>query len=264
MSSQLEDVQQSPDHRGIDIQKVGIKDVFLPFSILTKAGGSQTVLGKVRLTVDLPRHYKGTHMSRFSEILDRWADRPITGPGMEEILSEVRQRLQAGRADLMLSFKYFIEKKAPVSGARGLLDYDIEFDGSLREDGYHFILGLTVPFTSVCPCSREISAYGAHNQRGLLRVRLSYEPGEFLWIEDLVELLEGQASCPVYPILKREDEKIVTERAYDNAKFVEDILRDAVLALRSLPRVGWFSIECENFESIHNHNAYAAHDEAHA
>lgn len=258
----MKDVQNILDHRGIAIQKVGVSDVHLPFLIKTKSGAFQSVLANSKLTVDLPQEYKGTHMSRFIEVLSEWSQKPISSKEMGLILADMISRLDAKRASLDISFKYFIEKTAPVSGLKSLLDHDCLFSGSLNKNGHlEFILGLTVPFTSLCPCSKEISEYGAHNQRGLMKVKVKHQPGKFIWIEDLAALMEKQGSCPVYPLLKREDEKYVTEKAYDNPKFVEDVLRDLVLALRNLDGVVWFEVECENYESIHNHSAYAAHVE---
>lgn len=258
----MKDVQNQADLRGVPIQKVGVNDVHLPFQIKTRDGSYQSVLACIRLTVDLPQEYKGTHMSRFIEVLSDWRQKPISNREMEAILRDISDRLGAQRAHIEIRFKYFIEKIAPVSGLASLLDYDCIFEGNLVAGGpFQFVLGLSVPFTSLCPCSREISDYGAHNQRGVMKVRIQYVPGRFIWIEDLVRLMEGQGSSPVYPLLKREDEKFVTESAYDNAKFIEDVLRDLVLALRGLEGARWFEVECESFESIHNHSAYAFHTE---
>lgn len=258
----MKDVQNITDDRGIAIQKVGVNDVHFPFLIKTKAGSFQSVLAKIKLTVELPQEYKGTHMSRFIEILSEWSQKPISSREMEQILNDTINRLDAKRAHLDINFKYFIEKSAPVSGLKSLLDYDCLFSGSLTKgERLDFTLGITVPFTSLCPCSKEISAYGAHNQRGMMSVKLKYHKNKLLWIEDLVHLMEEQGSCQVYPLLKREDEKFVTETAYENPKFVEDVLRDLVLALRKIKYINWFEIECENFESIHNHSAYASHIE---
>jgi len=258
----LKDVQSLADKRGIAIQKVGVSDVHLPFLIRTKAGAFQSVLAKIKLTVDLPEEFKGTHMSRFIETLSEWSRKPISYREMEAILTDVLKRLDAKRAHIDIDFKYFIEKQAPVSGLKSLIDCDCCFSGDLTK-GEHldFVLGMKVPFTSLCPCSKEISSYGAHNQRGLMQVWVRHQHGKFIWIEDLAALMEAQGSCPVYALLKREDEKFVTEQAYNNPKFVEDVLRDLVLAIRSLPGVCWFSAQCENFESIHNHNAFASHVE---
>lgn len=258
----MKDVQNTSDQRGIAIQKVGVNDVHLPLMIKTKDGSYQSVLAKIRLTVDLPQEYKGTHMSRFIEVLSEWRQKPISNKEMEQILLDILRRLQAQRAHIEIQFKYFIEKTAPVSGLPSMLDYDCTFSGDLVSGGrLNFVMGVTVPFTSLCPCSKEISCYGAHNQRGVMRVKVRHRPGSYLWIEDLVTLMEEQGSCPIYPLLKREDEKYVTEKAYENPKFVEDVLRDLVLALRRIQGISWFEIECENFESIHNHSAYAYHME---
>lgn len=259
----MQDVQSRPDERGIAIQHVGVKNVHLPFLIKTKEGGFQSVLARIRFTVELPEEYKGTHMSRFLEILMPWSQKPLAEPELEAMLREALARLDAQAAEVELSFKYFIEKKAPVSGRASLLDYDCSFTGRMRRGTpLRFTLGVEVPFTSLCPCSREISDYGAHNQRSLCRVAVQFRPGEeCIYIEDLAALIEAQGSAPIYPLLKRADEKHVTEEAYDHPKFVEDILRDCVLALRALPGIAHFSVECENFESIHNHNAYASHEE---
>ena len=259
----MKDVQNGPDRRGIAIQKVGIKEAHLPFLIKTMDGGFQQVLARISFTVSLPMEYKGTHMSRFLEILNPWSQKPVAEPEMEAILTEALERLEAQSAGLCIRFKYFIEKKAPVSGKRSVLDLDCSFYGyKKRSEPMQFTLGVDVPFTSLCPCSKEISRYGAHNQRGLMRAQVRFRSGyECIYIEDLAARMEQQASCPIYPLLKREDEKFVTEAAYDNPKFVEDILRDLVLVLRRISGMEWFSVECENFESIHNHNAYASHEE---
>lgn len=258
----MKDVQNITDNRGIAIQNVGVSDVHLPFLIKTKAGSFQSVLAKINLTVNLPKEYKGTHMSRFIEILSEWSQKPISGKEMQFILSDTLTKLDAEYAQLDIQFKYFIEKAAPVSGLKSMLDVNCMFSATLTKgQPLDFRLGVDVPFTSLCPCSKEISAYGAHNQRGLMKVKVKYQTGKFIWIEDLVTLLEAEGSCPVYPLLKREDEKYVTEQAYENAKFVEDVLRDLVLSLRQQEYIKWFAIQCENYESIHNHSAYAQHVE---
>ncbi len=259
----MQDVQNREDARGIAIQRVGIKDAHLPFQIKTKEGGFQQVLACIRFTVALPKEYKGTHMSRFLEILMPWSRKPLAEQEMECMLTEAMEHLEAEEAEVEMAFKYFVEKQAPVSGGKSFLDLDTTFMGRKRRgEAMQFRLGLIVPFTSLCPCSKEISQYGAHNQRSVARVQVEFEQGvDCIYIEDLAMLLERQGSAPIYPLLKREDEKYVTEAAYENPKFVEDILRDGVLALRALPGLSWFSLECENFESIHNHSAYASHEE---
>lgn len=260
----MKDIQNTTDIRGIAIQRVGIKDAKLPFQIRTKVGGYQPVLADIQFTVALPRHLRGTHMSRFMEILNEWGTKPIAEKEMEAILLQAIDHLDADSALLSLGFKYFIGKTAPVSGKASLLDVDCKFIGELTKAGnFSFTLEVTVPYTSLCPCSKEISNYGAHNQRGKMSVSIQFGNGkECIFIEDLVKIMEDQASCPVFPLLKRVDEKYVTEAAYDNPKFVEDILRDLVIALRRLDGQVYFRVECENYESIHNHNAYAAHEES--
>lgn len=253
----MKDVQNLEDFRGIEIQRVGVKDVHLPLRIAQRAGGVQSVLGNVTLSVNLPQHYRGTHMSRFLEVLMKWSEEGLTSPRMRAVLAEVREKLAAHRSDMTIRFKYFLPKRAPISGNQSFLDYDCEFTGTLDDRGFIFTLGVEVPVTTVCPCSKEISEFGAHNQRSLVRVRLRSKPGQYLWIEDVVEMVEPQGSCQIYPLLKREDEKFVTESAYQNPKFVEDVVRDTVLALRRDPRIIWFEVESESFESIHNHSAFA-------
>ena len=263
MRRSMKDVQNAADARGVAIQKVGVSDVHLPFLIKTKSGDFQSVLARIKLTADLPEEFKGTHMSRFIEILSEWSQKPISVREMENILADTIEKLHAQSASIEIGFKYFVEKTAPVSKLTSLLDYDCSFSGSLKKGAHvDFTLGLAVPFTSLCPCSKEISAYGAHNQRGLMKVKIKFKPGRFIWIEDLADLMESKASSPVYPLLKREDEKYVTEKAYENPKFVEDVLRDLVLSFRQAEGVEYFEIECENYESIHNHSAYAFHEES--
>ena len=221
------------------------------------------MLARIRFTVSLPERYKGTHMSRFLEILYPWSRKPMAEREMEAILEEAMTHLAASSADLDIRFTYFIDREAPVTRQYSCLDLDCCFSGTKKRGApMAFTLGVEVPVTSLCPCSKAIAAYGAHNQRSLIRVQVRFTPeNDCIYIEDLAALLEAQGSCPVYPLLKREDEKYVTERAYENPKFVEDILRDSVLALRRLPGLAWFALSCENFESIHNHNAFASHEE---
>ena len=199
-NEQLKDVQNISDDRGIDIQDVGVSDVHLPFLIKTKAGSFQSVLAKINLTVNLPKEYKGTHMSRFIEILSEWSQKPVSSREMEFILADTLHKLDAEYAQMDIQFKYFIEKSAPVSGLTSMLDVDCLFSAKLSKGKpLDFILGVNVPFTSLCPCSKEISKYGAHNQRGLMKVKIKYHNGKFIWIEDLVALMEKQGSCPVSP-----------------------------------------------------------------
>ena len=259
----MEDVQSHAPQVALNIDRVGVRDLKLPLLVRDRCQGKQQTVATVDLGVDLPSSFKGTHMSRFLEILMPWSQKPLAEQEMEQMLEEALTCLHAQSAEVELSFKYFVDKQAPVSGRASILDLDCLFTGRKRlGEPMTFQLGIDVPFTSLCPCSKEISAYGAHNQRSVSRVQLRFRRGiECIYIEDLALLLEKQGSSPIYPLLKREDEKYVTERAYENPKFVEDILRDTVLALRGLEGLAWFSIECENYESIHNHSAFASHEE---
>jgi|GEM_PF-807533 len=254
----MRDTQGGADLREVDLQRVGVKNVDLPFRIQEKDGGIQTVLASIQLSVDLPRQYKGTHMSRFIEILEKWKDQPSSSGQLEHILQDTRERLSAARAHIQVGFKYFIQKQAPVSRQSSTMGYDCQFHAMLcGSTGYDLVVGVKVPITTVCPCSKEISVAGAHNQRAWLRVKLRTIPGQFLWLEELTSSLEEFGSCEVYPLIKRPDEKHVTEKGYFNPKFVEDVLRDVVLWLRAHPLVTWFEVECEADESIHPHNAFA-------
>jgi GTP cyclohydrolase I len=203
--------------------------------------------------VNLPRYYKGTHMSRFVEILNEHSRR-ISLQNFSEILEEMKRRLNAESAHMEITFPYFINKEAPVTRSEGLMEYKCTFKGSLNE-GSDVVTVIHVPISTLCPCSKEISEFGAHNQRGEVRLQVRFK--KFIWIEDLIRLVEEMASTDVYSVLKREDEKYVTERAYNNPKFVEDIVRDIAKKLNDDPNITWFSVESENFESIHNHSAYA-------
>ncbi len=259
--SELKDVQNLADSRGIDIQSVGVRDVEVPLIIQRKNDSEQVVSAKAKMSVSLPKEYRGTHMSRFIEILCEWGQKKLLGVDIEGCLLEMKKQLQAKRAKVRFEFKYFIEKQAPLSKLSSPMGYKCSFEGVLNEDDYKFILGVAVPVTTLCPCSKEISDYGAHNQRTIVKARISYNPEKIIWLEDLIELIEKCGSCPIYPLLKREDEKFVTEQAYNNPKFVEDILRDVICEIRKLPDVTWFEIDCEAHESIHNHSAWAHHEE---
>lgn len=249
----MPDLQQSRDTRKIAIDMVGVKDISYPVIVQDKHRGHQHTVARVNMYVDLPDHFKGTHMSRFIDILNQYHGQ-ISVENMESILAEMQSRLGASRAHLELDFPYFIEKQAPVSGARSLLEYQCRMLGSLAED-YDFMLEARVPVTSVCPCSKEISDRGAHNQRSLVTVQIRYR--EHVWLEDLIQWVEQCASSPVYALLKRADEKAVTEQAYDKPMFVEDMVRAVTEKLRQNEGISWFRVQCENFESIHNHSAYA-------
>lgn len=253
----MKDVQNSPDSRGIRIQKVGIKKVHIPLQILTKDGGYQSVTGIISLCADLTENVRGTHMSRFMEIITRWSLEKISSKEIKIILEEVRDELETSRAQISIHFKYFLEKTAPVSHSKGFIDYDCLFYGLLEDNLFSFILGVEIPVQLVCPCSKEISREGAHNQRADIKIKLEYYPDEFLWLEDLILDIESLGSSPVYPIIKREDEKYITEMSFENPKFVEDVVRDIVEKSRKDDRIRWFEVECDSYESIHNHNAFA-------
>lgn len=251
--TKIPDMQKSADSRRISIDKVGVKDIRYPIVVLDRARKEQHTVARVNMYVDLPHHFKGTHMSRFIEVLNLYHGE-VSIENIEVILAEMKQRLEASCAYLELEFPYFIEKQAPVSRARGLMEYQCRMTGILGEE-FDFVLEVSVPVTSLCPCSREISERGAHNQRSLVNLQVRYT--EHVWLEEIVELVESCASAPVYSLLKREDEKAVTEQAYDNPMFVEDMVRAVTEKLKLHPQISWFRIECENFESIHNHSAYA-------
>lgn len=258
----MKDIQKEYDSRGIDIQKVGIKDFEVPLNIRRKNSSNQVVNAKARVAVSLPKHYKGTHMSRFVEVLTEWQNKDMLGSDLKGCISAIVEKLDAKNGELEFTFKYFINKFAPVSGLTSTMSYECYFNSILEDyntknEHYKFILGVKVPVTTLCPCSKEIADYGAHNQRAIIGVKVSYNRNEHIWIEDLIEMIESHSSSSIYPLLKREDEKFVTEKAYDNPKFVEDILRDVVLDLRKNDIVNEFEVECEAMESIHNHSAWA-------
>lgn len=250
----MSDVQTTRDTRKIAIDKVGVKDISYPIVVMDKHRKVQQTVARINMYVDLPHHFKGTHMSRFIEVLDAYREKMALDK-METILRQMKEKLGASSAHLEIEFPYFIEKQAPVSGAKSLMEYTCSFSASLA-DTFDFVLGVKVPVTSLCPCSKELSAYGAHNQRSIMTVRVRYT--DFLWIEDLIELVESCGSSPVWSLLKRQDEKYVTERAYENPRFVEDMVREATLRLDADPNITWFAVEAENFESIHKHSAYAS------
>jgi len=249
----MQDIQNQPDYRKIAIDKVGVKDIRYPIIVLDKKNKFQHTIASVNMYVDLPHHFKGTHMSRFIEILNEHRGE-ITVKNFPEILEKMKKRFNAETAHMEVEFPYFIEKAAPVSKAKGLMEYRCRFRGSLsgKKD---FILEISVPVTTLCPCSKEISRKGAHNQRGVVKVALRFHG--FIWIEEIIKVVEMSASSPVYSLLKRPDEKYVTEHAYDNPRFVEDVVRDIASRLEKTKSIIWFSIEAENWESIHNHSAYA-------
>ncbi len=259
----MPDVQGSSDTRNVAIDRVGVKDVTYPIRLKispcsVEGGGEQTTVAKINMYVALPHYQKGTHMSRFLEVLNdhRGAICPTDIP---KITEAIRERLNAEEAHFQAEFTYFITKPAPVTQAPGLMDYRVRFECTASRTGKtdDFTIAVAAPATSLCPCSKEISAYGAHNQRCIIEAKVRTPPGKMLWIEELVRIVEKSASCPVFAVLKRPDEKFVTEAAYDNPKFVEDIIRDLAIGLNNEPRIVSYEISSENFESIHNHNAYA-------
>lgn len=250
----IADTQSSSDTRRIAINKVGIKNILHPVRILNRRGDEQHTVARFNMYVDLPHHFKGTHMSRFVEIL-MGHEREITVESFKAMLTEVTTRLEAEEGHIEMTFPYFVNKAAPVSGVESLLDYEVGFHGELVGGAPRLRVRVIVPVTSLCPCSKSIARYGAHNQRS--HVTLTARTDHFIWIEELIELVERQASCELYGLLKRSDEKYVTERAYDNPKFVEDVVRDIAVQLNADARILAYTVEAENFESIHNHSAYA-------
>ncbi len=250
----IEDVQNTPDIRHMAIDKVGIKSIRHPVIVKDKSGGEQHTVAMFNMYVHLPQHFKGTHMSRFVEILNM-NDSAISVESFETILREMVSRLEAESGHVEMTFPYFVNKAAPVSGVKSLLDYEVTFIGEIKNGKFDITVKVLVPVTSLCPCSKKISAYGAHNQRS--HVTVTALINDFIWIEEIINLVEKQASSELYGLLKRPDEKYVTERAYDNPKFVEDMVRDVAAQLNAEPRIDAYIVESENFESIHNHSAYA-------
>ena len=250
----IPDVQSTPDTRRIAIDRVGIKSIRHPARIQERSGGLQHTVAHFNMYVGLPHHFKGTHMSRFVEILNAH-EREISPDTFRLMLREMVKKLEAESGHIEMSFPYFVAKKAPVSGVASLMDYEVTFVGEIVDGKEVFTLKVLVPVTSLCPCSKKISERGAHNQRS--HVTIAARINTFVWIEELIDLAENEASCQLYGLLKRPDEKFVTENAYDNPKFVEDMVRDIAAKLNADKRVTGYVVESENFESIHNHSAYA-------
>jgi len=250
----MPDVQGSADKRQIAIDKVGVKSIRHPVRVAEKGGGVQHTIAMFNMYVGLPHHFKGTHMSRFLEILNAYA-REISVESFKVMLEDMVVRLEAESGVIEMTFPYFINKAAPVSGVQSLMDYEVTFVGEIKNGQRIFNMKVLVPVTSLCPCSKNISAYGAHNQRS--HVTISARTSGFVWIEDLIDCAEKHASSQLYGLLKRPDEKFVTEYAYDHPKFVEDMVRDIAADLNRDPRILHYVVESENFESIHNHSAYA-------
>ena len=252
--SMIPDIQNTPDTRRIPINKVGIKDILHPVRVKDRSGGEQHTVARFNMYVNLPAHFKGTHMSRFVEILNRH-EREIGVQSFREMLGEVTRRLEAQSGHIEMCFPYFVAKNAPVSGVQSLMDYQVTFIGEHVGGKSRTNVKVVIPVTSLCPCSKNISSYGAHNQRSHITVNARVKG--FVWIEELIDIVEAQASCELFGLLKRQDEKYVTERAYDNPKFVEDVVRDIAVRLNQDERIRAYVLESENFESIHNHSAYA-------
>ena len=254
MSAVIEDVQSRRDTRQIPINKVGIKDIRHPVRVRDRSMGEQHTIACFNMYVNLPHNFKGTHMSRFVEILNQH-EREISVESFKDMLREMAERLEADSGHIEMRFPYFVNKTAPVSGVQSLMDYDVTFIGEVHNGVDDMTIKVVIPVTSLCPCSKKISDYGAHNQRSHVTVKARIKG--FIWIEEIIEMVEQEASCELYGLLKRPDEKQVTERAYDNPKFVEDMVRDVAARLNSEDRISAYVVESENFESIHNHSAYA-------
>jgi GTP cyclohydrolase IB len=250
----IADMHRSQDTRQIPVNKVGIKDILHPVRIMGRSGEQQHTVARFNMYVNLLHNFKGTHMSRFVEIL-MGHEREITVASFKAMLAEMVERLEASEGHINMTFPFFVNKSAPVSGIKSLLNYDVSLHGELLDGLARLWVKVVVPVTSLCPCSKSIARYGAHNQRA--HVTLAVRTEDMIWIEELIELVEGEASCELYGLLKRADEKYVTERAYDNPKFVEDTVRDIAVKLNADARILAYSVESENFESIHNHSAYA-------
>ncbi|OQX95472.1 GTP cyclohydrolase I FolE2 [candidate division KSB1 bacterium 4572_119] len=249
----MRDVQNEIDFRRIEIDKVGVKNLKYPIVLKDKQNEKQHTIASINMYVNLPHQFRGTHMSRFIEILNKYR-REIDIHNMGEIMKEMKDRLEAESAHLELEFPYFIEKEAPVSKAKSLMEYQCRFIGELN-DRMKILLGVSVPMLTVCPCSKEISEHGAHNQRGEINLLLKFKG--FLWIEDVIEMVENCASGSVFSLLKREDEKYITESSYENPNFVEDVVRNVATKLDKQENILWYKVEAESYESIHNHDAYA-------
>ncbi len=250
----LTDKQNEPDIRGLRIDKVGVRGLRIPLQVRDKSHQLQNTVARVGMFVDLPKEFKGTHMSRFVEVLNSHGS-VVHVENIPDMLRAMQAKLQAQTAHLEMEFPYFLVKKAPVSGKEGVLDYNVRFDASMNGNDLDFLLTVRVTVTTLCPCSKAISKYGAHNQRGEVTVQVRSD--RIVWIEEIISLVESSGSSEMYSLLKREDEKAVTERAYENPVFVEDLVRNVALRLNAHPDVAWYKVEAENYESIHNHNAYA-------
>lgn len=255
-SCDLPDTQNILDTRQIVIDKVGIKDIAHPITYIDREGNKLSTVGNFTMTVTLPEHVKGTHMSRFIQILNE-GPCEFNSENFGRIIDKVKDRLESDTAHIRLDFPFFRKKKAPSSGVESLMNYQVTLYGELNNGKTEVMIKVVVPVTSLCPCSKSISKYGAHNQRSHITIKAKANKGKAVYLEDLIDLAERKASCELYAILKREDEKVVTERAYDNPAFVEDLVRDIAVELNADDRINYYRLESENFESIHNHSAYA-------
>ena len=252
----MRDLQSERDYRNIEIDRVGVKGLRYPITVLDRAHKEQPTVASINLFISLPHHFRGTHMSRFVEILNEYRWR-IHVARVRDILKKVKERIPALAAHVEISFPYFMEKDAPLSGEKSVMGYDCHLLATLdAQEVYDLRVGVEVPITSVCPCSKEISERGAHSQRGIVKLFVRFR--RMVWLEELIEIAESCGSARIYPLLKREDEKFITEWAYDHPVFVEDVVREVSLKLQEDERITWFSVEVENQESIHQHNAYAA------
>lgn len=253
-TSPLHDKQSERDHRQLRIDKVGVRGMRFPIQIRDKAHSSQNTVATIGMFVDLPKEFKGTHMSRFVEVLNAHGN-SVHVENITDILYAMQAKLNAATSHLEMEFPFFLEKRAPVSGMSSVMDYTARFDATAIGKEIDFVLTVKANVTTLCPCSKAISSYGAHNQRGEVTVKI--RSTKAIWIEDLIAMIEASASSELYALLKRQDEKAVTERAYENPVFVEDLVRNVALKLNAHPDVTWYKVEAENYESIHNHNAYA-------
>ena len=254
ITGEIPDIQASPDNRSISIDKVGIKDIRHPVVVRDRSGREQHTVAMFNMYVNLPHNFKGTHMSRFVEILNQ-NEFEISIESFKHMIEDMTKIMKAESGHIEMTFPYFINKKAPISGVESLMDYEVSFIGQINRNKSGVSVKVVVPVTSLCPCSKNISDYGAHNQRS--HVTILVHTQDFIWIEELIDTVEKIASCELYGLLKRPDEKYVTERAYDNPKFVEDLVRDVAVEFNKDRRIKAYTVESENFESIHNHSAYA-------
>ncbi len=253
----MRDIQNDPSKVALPIDRVGVKELSLPIVVRDRAKGIQHTVASVDIGADLPAQFKGTHMSRFVEVLKNFSEE-LDYPSVKRLLQEVIRKLRARKAFVVFRFPYFLQKAAPATGEPGLMAYQCRLTGELAEGGDKpsFRLEVDVPVMTVCPCSKAISDEGAHSQRAVVRIQTLCTG--FLWLEELIDIAENAASSPVYTLLKRQDEKKVTEDAFANPTFVEDVVRQAAKELTRHPLVAWYSVEVESFESIHNHNAFAS------